>query len=211
MTIPAVKRVVLDSPMIAPSALAPGAKRLSKPSATQTPVDLRWSRVSEFLRSRELRPNTHKAYEREFKAFLAWTDKGWQDITARDIDRYKAHLKSAPSQRGGQRRAASINPSLSALQSIFKWLCARDYIGKDPMLLIEKLKPDPILPKEWSADEVRALFEATTQRGESEQRDRALLWLLLHGLRARELEALNVGDFDVQRVNIREAKDDSVG
>jgi integrase/recombinase XerD len=171
MTIPAVKLVVLDSPMIAPSALAPGAKRLSKPSATQTPVDLRWSRVSEFLRSRELRPNTNKAYEREFKAFPAWTDKGWQDITARDIDRYKAHLKSAPSQR----RAASINLSLSALQSIFKWLCARDYIGKDPMLLIEKLKPDPILPKEWSADEVRALFEATTQRGESEPRDRALL------------------------------------
>jgi hypothetical protein len=41
--------------------------------------------------------------------------------------------------------------------------------------------------------------------------DRALLWVLLHGLRAREVEALNVGDFDGKRVNIREAKDDSVG
>ncbi|MCG9890633.1 MAG: hypothetical protein MH252_06135 [Thermosynechococcaceae cyanobacterium MS004] len=35
--------------------------------------------------------------------------------------------------------------------------------------------------------------------------------MLLHGLRAREVERLNVGDFDGQRVNIREAKDDSVG
>jgi integrase/recombinase XerD len=37
---------------------------------------------------------------------------------------------------------------------------------------------------------VKALFEATTQRGETEPRDRALLWVLLHGLRARKLEAL---------------------
>jgi integrase/recombinase XerD len=212
MTIPAVKLITLDLSAIAPLALAPDAVRSPNASATAlVPADLRWSRVEEFLRSRELRPNTRKAYEREFKTFLNWTEKGWQDITARDIDRYKMHLKSLPSKRGGQRKAATINLSLSALQSIFKWLCARDYNGKDPMLLIEKPKSDPIVPKEWSPDEVKALFDATTQRGETEPRDRALLWILLHGLRARELEALNVGDFDGQRVNIREAKDDSVG
>jgi Phage integrase family len=66
-------------------------------------------------------------------------------------------------------------------------------------------------PQEWSADQVKALFEATTQRGETATRDRALLWILLHGLRAGEVEALNVGDFDGKRVTIREAKDDSVG
>jgi integrase/recombinase XerD len=85
------------------------------------------------------------------------------------------------------------------------------YIVKDPMLLVEKLKPDPILPQEWEQAEVTALFEATRQRGRTEQRDLAILWLLLHGLRAREAEALNVGDFDGKRVMIREAKDDSVG
>jgi integrase/recombinase XerD len=204
MTVPAVKLIPVPAIAAIPSASAMRSPQL-------TPADLRWSRVEEFLRSRELRPNTRKAYEREFKAFLDWTDKGWQDITARDIDRYKMYLKSLPSKRGGKRKAATINLSLSALQSIFKWLCARDYIGKDPMMLIEKPKLDPIVPKEWSPDEVKALFEATTQRGETEPRDCALLWVLLHGLRARELEALNVGDFDGQRVNIREAKDDSVG
>jgi integrase/recombinase XerD len=208
MTVPAVKLILVDSPAIA---VAPSASAVRSQPPQATPADLRWSRVEEFLRSRELRPNTRKAYEREFKVFLDWTEKGWQDITARDIDRYKMHLKSLPSKRGGQRKAATVNLSLSALQSIFKWLCARDYIGKDPMLLVEKLKPDPIVPKEWSADEVRRLFEATAQRGETEPRDRALLWVLLHGLRAREAEALNVGDFDGKRVSIREAKDDSVG
>jgi integrase/recombinase XerD len=186
---------------------------ISDPSPLPQPTtaDLRWSRVEDYLRSRELRPNTRKAYEREFKAFLDWTAKGWQDITARDIDRYKSHLKLKPSKRGGERKTATINLALSALQSLFKWLCARDYIVKDPMLLVEKLKPDPILPQEWEQAEVKALFEATRQRGQTELRDRAILWLLLHGLRAREAEALNVGDFDGQRVTIREAKDDSVG
>jgi integrase/recombinase XerD len=209
MTVPAVKLIPVLAIAQVPAVRSYGEKRL--PQVQSAPADFRWSRVEEFLRSRELRPNTRKAYEREFKAFLEWTEKGWQDITARDIDRYKMHLKSLPSKRGGQRKVATINLSLSALQSIFKWLCARDYIGKDPMMLIEKPKSDPIVPKEWSSDEVKALFDATTQRGETEPRDRALLWILLHGLRARELEALNVGDFDGQRVNIREAKDDSVG
>jgi integrase/recombinase XerD len=212
MTVPAVKLIpVTTSTNASHQAFAAVASTLVKRSPRLTPADLGWLRVEEFLRSRELRPNTRKAYEREFKTFLDWTDKGWQDITARDIDCYKMYLKRLPSKRGGQRKAATINLSLSALQSIFKWLCARDYIGKDPMLLIEKPKSDPIVPKEWSPDEVKALFEATTQRGETEPRDRALLWVLLHGLRARELEALNVGDFDGHRVNIREAKDDSVG
>jgi integrase/recombinase XerD len=211
MSIPAVKLITLEGSTNALRQESAIALTSAKQSSQSTPADFRWSRVEEFLRSRELRPNTRKAYEREFKAFLEWTEKGWQDITARDIDRYKMYLKSLPSKRGGQRKAATINLSLSALQSIFKWLCARDYIGKDPMMLIEKPKSDPIVPKEWSPDEVKALFEATTQRGETEPRDRALLWVLLHGLRARELEALNVGDFDGVRVNIREAKDDSVG
>jgi integrase/recombinase XerD len=209
MTVPAVKLIPVLAIAPVPALRSHGERQSPQPPLT--PADFRWSRVEEFLRSRELRPNTRKAYEREFRAFLDWTEKGWQDITARDIDRYKMHLKSLPSKRGGQRKAATINLSLSALQSIFKWLCARDYIGKDPMMLIEKPKSDPIVPKEWSPDAVKALFEATTQRGETEPRDRALLWVLLHGLRARELEALNVGDFDGHRVNIREAKDDSVG
>lgn len=176
-----------------------------------SPVDLRWMRVEEFLRSRELRPNSKKAYQREFKAFLGWTEKGWQDITTRDMDRYKEWLKTTPSARGMQRSAATINLSLSALQSLFKWLCARDYIAKDPMMLIEKPKLDPVTSDEWMPEEVQALLSATEYRPETERRDLAILWILLHGLRAREVEALNVGDFDGKRVHIHEAKDDSVG
>ncbi|MBW4552122.1 MAG: tyrosine-type recombinase/integrase [Aphanocapsa sp. GSE-SYN-MK-11-07L] len=213
MTIPGVKLIPIAQPLATPLLSKKRSPTLERRSLQPQPAlaDLRWSRVEEYLRSRELRPNTRKAYEQEFKAFLDWTQKGWHDITARDIDRYKSHLKLKPSKRGGERKTATINLSLSALQSLFKWLCARDYIVKDPMLLVEKLKSDPVLPQEWEQAEVTALFEATRQRGQTAQRDRAILWLLLHGLRAREVEALNVGDFDGKRVMIRQAKDDSVG
>ena len=36
----------------------------------QTPHDLRWIKVQEFLRSSGLSPNTRRAYERELKRFL---------------------------------------------------------------------------------------------------------------------------------------------
>lgn len=209
MAIPAVKLIPVPAIFPVPAVRSQGAKQ--SPQSQSALADLRWSRVEEFFRSRELRPNTHKSYEREFKAFLGWTEKGWQDITARDLDRYKEYLKALPSGRGGKRSTATINLSLSALQSLFKWLCARDYIDKDPMILIEKPKADPVESNEWSADEVKRLFKATQERGETEPRDRALLWVLLHGLRAREVEALNLEDFDGQRVHVKEAKDDSVG
>ena len=67
---------------------------------TQDPADFRWGLVEEFLRSRELQPNSKKAYTRNLRAFLDWTAKGLNEISARDIDRYKAHLKTLPSKRG---------------------------------------------------------------------------------------------------------------
>jgi len=174
-------------------------------------ADLRWARVEEFLRSRELAANTRKAYERELKRFLSWTLKGWQDVTHRDLDRYKEELRSTPTIRGGRPTAATVNRALAALQSFFKWLTAKDYIARNPALTLEKPKADPLLPQELSAAEVAALVGALEYRGETEARDRALLSVLEHGLRASEVAALDVGDYDGQGLQIRQAKAGSVG
>jgi integrase/recombinase XerD len=107
MAIPAVKLIPVTAIAQVPA--------VRSHQSQSNPADLRRSRVEEYFRSRELRPNTRKTYEREYEAFLGWTEKAWQDITARDLDRYKEHLKSLPSKRGGQRKAATINLSLSAL------------------------------------------------------------------------------------------------
>jgi len=174
-------------------------------------ADLRWARVEEFLRSRELAANTHKAYARELKRFLSWTPKGWQDVTQRDLDRYKEHLRSTPTVRGGMPTAATVNRALATLQSFFKWLTAKDYIHRNPTLTLEKPKADPLLPQELSAAEVEALSGALLYRGETEARDRALLSVLEHGLRASEVAALDVGDYDGQGLQIGQAKAGSKG
>ena len=178
---------------------------------TKDPADFRWGLVEEFLRSRELSANSRKAYSRNLREFLNWTDKGLNQISARDIDRYKEHLKTLPSKRGGTLSTATINQYLYSLQSFFRWLTAREYIERDPMLMLEKLKPDPVRSLEWSDDEVKALFEVLPQREQTLWRDQAMLWILLHGLRASEVAALNIQDFDGKRLHILEAKDDSVG
>ena len=207
MTIPEVKLIVLAAQAATPI----DAPRSRTQPAKPTLADLRWMRVEEFLRSREIRPNTHKAYERDLKQLIDWTPKGWHEITSRDLDRYKNFLKTEPNHRGKLRKSATINRSLAALQSFFKWLTVRDYITKNPALLLEKLKSDPVLPQEFSQNEVDNLYQAICDRGFHSCRDRALLHLIDHGLRASEIQGLNVGDYDGQRIHIREAKADSVG
>jgi integrase/recombinase XerD len=87
----------------------------------------------------------------------------------------------------------------------------RDYISRNPMLTLEKPKPDPIAPKDLKESEVQALYGVLGGRGEQEARDTALLRVLEHGLRASEVSALNIGDYDGTRLHIRCAKANSVG
>lgn len=149
--------------------------------------NLQWMRVEEFLRSRELATNTRKAYGRQLKQFSEWSEgRPWHDITHRDIDRYKHHLKQQASHRGGNLSPGTINQAIATLKSFFKWLTVKDYISRNPTLTVELLK-EPVKPPRDLADEaVSQLFETLSFRGRSEVRDRAILQVLSHGLRASE-------------------------
>lgn len=164
------------------------------------------------MQSREFSANTRKAYTRELKKFLAWTNKPLEEMTARDLDNYKDYLRKTPSTTTGTKlKAATINRILATLKSFYQWLTATDSISKDPTRALETLKTDPFSSQEFTPTEVEALHWALTQRGETEIRDRALLSVLEHGLRGSEVMALNIGDYDGTRLLIRQAKYDSVG
>ncbi|NET39677.1 MAG: site-specific integrase [Cyanothece sp. SIO1E1] len=85
-------------------------------------ADLRWLQAEKFLQSRPLTANTRKAYERDLKRFLNWTDQPWSDVTNRQLANYTLYLRSQPSARGGKLSPATIKRSLSSLHSFFKWL-----------------------------------------------------------------------------------------
>ena len=178
-----------------------------RPQPVAAPVDLAWQRVEEFLRSRELSKNTRKAYERQLQQFYGWSQrKPWRELTHRDIDRYKQHLKQLPSRRGGAISSATINQALATLKSFFKWLTVKDYIPRNPTLTVELLKEPAPLPRDLVEDQINQLFDALAFRGASEARDRAILHVLSHGLRAREVCGLDVSDYDGRRLLVREAK-----
>ncbi|ESA37958.1 site-specific recombinase [Leptolyngbya sp. Heron Island J] len=169
--------------------------------------DLSWQRVVEFLRSRELSASTLKSYERQLQLFYSWTQNTpWHDITHRDIDRYKHHLKHRPSKRGGMLAPTTINQALATLKSFFKWLTVKDYITRNPTLTIEFLKEPAKPPRDLPETQVNQLFEALAYRGDSEVRDRAILQVLSHGLRAREVCGLDISDYDGRRLSVRGAK-----
>ena len=92
------------------------------------------------------------------------------------------------------------------MKSFFKRLTVKDYISRNPTLTIEQVKDAPKPPKDLDETEFNVLFDALNYRGESEVRDLAILQLLSHGLRAGEVSALNIEDYDGKRVQILGAK-----
>ena len=172
----------------------------------QPPTEIGWQRVEEFLQVRELAENSKKAYERQLRQFYEWVQKPWQAVTHRDIDRYKLHLKELPSKRGGFLSPATINQSLNALRSFFKWLTVKDYISRNPTLTVEPLKIPPKPPQDLSQKEVSLLSDALGYRGELEVRDRAVLHVLAHGLRASEVSALDIRNYDGKGLGVENAK-----
>lgn len=111
-----------------------------------------------------------------------------------------------PSKRGGTLSPGTINQAISTLKAFFKWLTVKDYITRNPTLTVEQVKEPPKPPADLEKTEVDALFAALDYRGEAEARDRALLHVLRHGLRANEVCALNISNYDGKRLEVVGAK-----
>ncbi|NJK37258.1 MAG: tyrosine-type recombinase/integrase [Oscillatoriales cyanobacterium RM1_1_9] len=169
-------------------------------------TDLRQVWRMEFLATKAIAPNTHKAYNRELEKFMAWTTLAWEQVTPRLMAQYKQHLRESGLT------ASSINRALSALKSFFRWLRQAERISRNPAELIELEPLQPPVAQDLYPEQVAALQQALTRLSPARQvRDRALLAVLTHGLRAAEVSALNVEDYDGTRLHILQAKDGSTG
>ncbi len=183
---------------------------VSKPSP-QPVTDLRSPYLQEFLTSRYLSANTKKAYDRELNRFLAWCNLPLNEISSRQIAKFKQYL-----QIDRQLSSASLNRALAALKSFYNWLIKAypTQFSHNPTGTID-FESLPLPPaQDLSEAEVMRLWEVVTQSDSPslvQIRDAALLSILSHGLRASEVAALTVRDFDGKRLHIRTAKDDSTG
>jgi integrase/recombinase XerD len=163
-------------------------------------TDLRWFLVEEFLNSASLAANSRKAYQRELRRFTDWTELGWSDLKSRHLAQYKQFLMEATSARQNKPLSpSSINAALTALKSFFGWACLihPNRVPVNPTLGVkfEKVALPPA--QSLTEQEMERVWAALEGLGEETgTRDRALIHLLSHGLRAGEVVDLNLAAFD---------------
>jgi len=171
--------------------------------APQAPLDPQQQRVEEFLRAKSLAPNSKRAYQQDLQRFMEWSQTPWCDITSYQIGLFKAHLSQTLAP-------ASINRHLSTLKNFFTWMVDSEYLAKNPTKTINLEKLVEPEAQDLTTSEITLIYEAIAASTNPE-RNLALLSILMHGLRASEVSALNLEDYDGKRLHIRPAKSDSKG
>jgi integrase/recombinase XerD len=161
------------------------------------PPDLRHWQIEEFLRQTGQADNTQRGYRGQLVRFAAWCDKSWLDVTPSDIGKYRRELKLKGL------KPTSVNHALNTLKSFYQCLRrSHGYPMNQPLptdaIELER-QPEPEaehidgddLAQIW---QVLELEEKTAIRDTfgTQVRDRAIIAVLSHGLRASEVSALNV-------------------
>jgi integrase/recombinase XerD len=158
-------------------------------------------RVAEFLRAKDLRPNSLRAYRNHLTAFVGAVG-GLAGVTPRMVANYKDSLAG--------KSPATIAAHIASIRSFYRWMLLSGYVDHDPTRAISCPTPPETPVRALTPESFRVLLNAA-YHGSAPERDLALLWLLAHGLRRSEVASLDVPDFDGDRVLIRQAKRDSVG
>ncbi|MBV8883360.1 MAG: phage integrase N-terminal SAM-like domain-containing protein [Chroococcidiopsidaceae cyanobacterium CP_BM_RX_35] len=188
-----------------------GRRKPGRAAKIQTPSDLRWFKVQEFLRSGGHSPNTRRAYERELKRFLNWTELHWQELRSRHVGQYKEYLmQQIETYQKKPLSKNSINTALTALKSFFNWFSFTypDLLSANPTVGV-KFEKVPIPPAQsLTSEQVEQVWEALEFLDETRQRETVLVHILSHGLRAGEIVTLNVAAFDGRLLFLANTKTD---
>ncbi len=161
------------------------------------PTDIRSVKVREFLNAGGFELNTRRNYERELYRFLLWSELLWSEIKPHHLNaHYLRYLtEEVRTNQGKPLSTSSRNLAVMALRSFFGWLHKTypDLAPTNPAIGL-KGKTIPLPEAQSLTDEEQALvWSAVAQRGETQLRDRALVHILSHGLRAGEVVNLNIG------------------
>jgi integrase/recombinase XerD len=148
------------------------------------------SQIDDFLQSLSLSPKSQAAYRQDLQRFTAWTDTGWGDVTRKQMVLFRGYLLEEK-----QLAPATINRVLTTLKRFYRWLVESEHVRKNPTIGINLLTLEKTSAKELCDEEIAIIYQAVAA-GKFPERDTALVSVLLHGLRATEVSALNLGDFD---------------
>lgn len=152
---------------------------------------------------RGMSANTVEAYSRDLNDFVVFCERagGVREPDAVDIRlarRYLAELK-----RGGRSRT-TIARRISALRSFYRYLKKNGIVETNIFFALDTPRLDKKIPEHLSLEEVSALMDSPDTNVTDGLRDKAVLELIYSsGMRVSELAALDLGDIDPNRLELR--------
>ncbi|HEY9620690.1 MAG TPA: tyrosine-type recombinase/integrase [Crinalium sp.] len=171
------------------------------------PPDLRHWQIEEFLRQTGKSDNTQRVYRGQLVRFAAWCDKSWLDVTPSDIGKYRRELKSKGL------KATSVNHALNTLKAFYGWLRRSNGYPMNKPLPTDAIdlerQPEPEADH-IDADDLAQIWQILEFEEKTAVRDRAIIAVLSHGLRASEASNLNVEHWNGKILKVHRSKGQNV-
>lgn len=169
--------------------------------------DIRHWQIEEFLRQTGKSDNTQRVYRGQLIRFAAWCNKSWLEVTPSDIGKYRRELKLKGL------KPTSINHALNTLRSFYQWLRrSNGYPMNQPLptdaIDLER-QPEP-QADHIEAEDLSQLWAMLELEEKTRVRDRAIIAVLSHGLRASEASALNVEHWNGKILKVHRSKGQNV-
>ncbi|MBD2090649.1 tyrosine-type recombinase/integrase [Microcoleus sp. FACHB-1515] len=171
------------------------------------PPDLRDWQIEEFLRQTGKAENTQRTYRGQLQRFAVWCDRSWLDVTPSDIGKYRRELK------GKGLKPASVNHALNTLRSFYGWLRrSNGYPMNQPLPTdaIDLERQEEPQAAHIDAEDLGELWAVLELEEKTRVRDRAIIAVLSHGLRASEASALNVESWNGKILIVHRSKGQNV-
>lgn len=166
------------------------------------------------LEERAYSPQTVEGRKWALRTFLSWAQerdlRRPDQITKPILESYQRWLYHYRKADGKPLGVTTQRSRLSAIQNFFAWLCRANALSANPAADLElPRKPNTILPRSLSMDEVQAILNIPDVSDALGIRDRAILELFYAtGLRRSELVRVDVSDLDPVRglLTVRKGK-----
>ena len=136
---------------------------------------------------------TMKQYAREIWKALSFIGKDVNDVKAADIRYYFGYLREIK-----KLKMSTIQTRMHYLSSFWDFLTAEELVFGNPMKKIGAVKVEKVIRKPFSVGDMEAMRSQCKRI-----RDRAIIeFLYSTGVRISEAVALNVGDIDMERLEL---------
>ena len=138
---------------------------------------------------------TIKCYNQYISTFLKFINKPIQEIDTNDIRYFLAVKKERDNNSD-----TNVDNYRRAMSSFFTWLMDEEYITKNPMRKVKKIKTEKKVKKPFTEEEVERMRSAIPK--ENKRLSAAFETLLSTGCRVSELVGINIDDIQGDEITV---------